>query len=352
MKNICILLLITLLSISFTTSIKRTENKIESQVSPKKIVSPDGGTLDTGFTCEKGIHVNGKIVGMGTFYPKRIEHPSTDCDKLGVVFKLTKEPNATGKMVFIKCLNTPDQFYIPFKNINSKAIYTNPFGSNKFIEFKVTTDGGHSFSLKVYLPYKFIGYYVSDEQGNKICALLNTRSADTQAKITNAKNTASKHASEFCANDKLLKSISGGAADRSKYKAKVSADIGKLDKSIKTKQVELLKYDSEISKIQAQLIAVQLKRDNCIKTITAFGNQKEAHKKALLKSEEKGTSLEIQKANTKKLISDSVAALTVQMNLLKAEVPPKKAVFDKALKTVTHDKNCLAFEAELSAIHP
>ncbi len=227
-------------------------------------------------------------------YAPRLENPTNQNEHLGWTFY-----NCSGNKDVAQKFITPagnNNYYVPYRFISGSSGYTNPSGSNKYIEMWVTNDQNEVFQFKCNLPYKLIGWYINDKEGNKMCAAINTQRTTVRNNIVETKTVALSASSQVCTNGPLLEAASSKGADISKIIAKINADQAKLKEDIQkvTKDRETAQqvYDSLATKTAAKQTEVN--------TIKARINHLESQKNAFLKQVQ---DLKGKKTASKELIS-------------------------------------------------
>jgi chromosome segregation ATPase len=148
-------------------------------------------------------------------------------------------PTGTLNQVMVKGDKT---YYFPYRLITSRLSYVNPFGDNKYISFFMTEDNGKGYQIRVKLPYKYLGWHINDEEGNKIASLVNDLSTDIRGKVVLVKQSVQQASSQYMTNKPVLDSAS-----------KDNSTLQKQAADLKTSQDELLKKIKELKdKVQQE----------------------------------------------------------------------------------------------------
>jgi len=161
-------------------------NKAVNKVDEK--LNQGGGSWTEGFDCPKiliGSHEsNLKEEGRGTFFPDQIGKPVTVAEKLGWAFDMKKKPpGPILQKVFVQ-LEKTNIWYIPYSWMVANWSYTNPVGF-KYLQTTILNGKKEEFLLRIDLPYKGVGWFIDDNQANKIIGMLNKRREEM--KITSPK---------------------------------------------------------------------------------------------------------------------------------------------------------------------
>lgn len=203
MKSIRAKALITLLVISLTlcASNLREESKTYSQSEVEAAVKNnegatttgwEGGSWDKGFQCpELSIVPNGiqppQVIGPCTIDgAKLMKNDGYNTIGFPVVFK--DKPKG-GTWIFSICQPEADgkTFVLPWRYIVSST-FTDHFAGNKVLAIELRNDKNDTYDLKIKLPFKYIGNYISVEEGNKIRARINEKAMEIRDDIKKNKD--------------------------------------------------------------------------------------------------------------------------------------------------------------------
>ncbi len=345
--------LISMLGFNLATSLLKVTKKVKNSKTSKKTTSDYGsGSYNDGFTCpdifarSKGSNFTSG--GRVKFYPLRLENPSTPQEMIGWVLDFENGPSHNVEKIVVKI--SGKKYYLPFRYIRSRAAYTNPVGY-KYIEFSVVNDSGEAFTFKVNLPWKRWGWYINDDQGNKICKFLNKRrtehqnvvaeskvsavsSANTNASIspilTAQKQTGANLDKEIKASEDKVKALTSFIDSSQTSRKKLEDQYNTLTSDYKEKTAEVDVHGQALKTINSQMQAL----NDSLKDITEHGNQVD---KII--------------ANAKTKSTASLEKLKQKLEILKAKVPSKVAVANNILKAATELKNDL-INTNLSSFVP
>lgn len=92
--------------------------------------------------------------------------------------------NVVKKLNLVKYLGG-EKFMIPWRFFVGKLIYTNPWGmNNKYITGTFLDDKGDKYEFKFVLPWKLVGWYISNKQSKYLCEICEKMS-ERQTEIIN-----------------------------------------------------------------------------------------------------------------------------------------------------------------------
>jgi hypothetical protein len=155
---------------------KAMVDKLADKLDPN--VNHGEGSWKTGFDCPHiKIGIDDKTLtseGRGTFFPEQLIKPDTVPEKLGWVFDMRKQaPGTNLKKVMIQFEQT-SFWFIPFSYFIGDFKFVNPLGY-KYIEGKIKTPSNEQYLIRIDLPWKAVGWYISDEEGTKVAEILNAK---------------------------------------------------------------------------------------------------------------------------------------------------------------------------------
>lgn len=262
-SNIFVITLLSILALNLCTNLLRTE-KAERKKKSKttyKAKSQDygSGTWDTGYTCPEIQIALGKGTlkneGEGTFQAKNLDNPVAEDDKLGWKFVLKNAPGSTLQKVMFKGTGN-NSYYIPWRIISSYFTYTNPAGDNKYLTGFIINDAGETFQLKVLLPYKTLGWYIDDNEGQKLCNLLARRRNEAHNAVlaikANAISAATSYISDKSLYDSALQNQNNISKALNEINAKITETSNTITSTESTRNQASLAYTSALSNLKAK----------------------------------------------------------------------------------------------------
>jgi hypothetical protein len=286
MKLIKIILILTIISLAVATEFSRKSKTHKKSFSSAKAQTKTkgSGSWETGYNCP-GIEIstNGShFDGLTKVYfdPKSIESPSTDNSELGIYFKLiTAEPKLNFPLnPFLGTVLRKDKrpgdrinsYYLPFRYITNNFYYLSSGMdfSQPCMQAWVTNDDKETFLFKINLPYKLIGYYITNEQANLTCQKINSIFPKRQMNITFMKSLIRTEGQRY------FKLINQNRIESEKDKAKgqtkevVDSNLKKKEEEFNQKQVELQDNQNTINEKEKELIPLQDKQKEYSTQIT------------------------------------------------------------------------------------
>ena len=336
---IVLVLLISLNSVFAFSKVKT--DKTERKVKKSKTKGDYGdGSYDSGFRCKEIQISKGKDAlkteAEGTFLPKRLELPVVESEKTGWCWKLKAAPKTTlAEVMVCEGLNC----CIPFRYLASKCTYVNPTGY-KYLEMTLTNDQGTNFNLKVNLPWKAIGWYINDEEGNKIANLINSKRTENVNSVKASKDGAVSACTQYNANKSLEEATSKKGADLVAEKKKLEEKNAGLKNNIETTQASLLTEQKTLDGLNKQLKELLGQLSDKDATLTSSNDQIKSISEKLKELEGQNTSNADTKAKLKKEVDDSLANFGKKEVILKKEASQRVKEIDAAkVAVLSKDEN-------------
>lgn len=353
MKSVIALIVITIVASTLAVSVDRVK-KSKTQVRAKA-KSEGSGDWNSGYVIP-GILVvkptesfdTNKMLAKGAkFQAKTLETPSSDEEKLGWGFEMGAPADNLSKIM----VKGSKGYYIPFRYFTSKCEYSNPFNDYKSFTFWMQNDSKESFKLRILLPYKSIGWYITDEESYKICSFVDASRIKQQGNIKNGKAAVNSAATSFVTNSPLLKS------------AKEGAEKLKAEQEAKKKELETLKKDSEakektfetnstaINDKEIELNKLKDAQNELSKEIISLNSRIENIDQALSLSQANSSPTELV-TKYEKVVQDNTKELKDAITKLKGFAPPRSAELDSAEKAVTEKSDLKELESNLTKVVP
>jgi hypothetical protein len=273
------IILISLIASNYALSIKRVEKSTKRARTSVKTGAYNGdGDYDNGFNCPGILAVEGNAnfnednrLAIGKFWPKKLETPSTDQEKLGWTWDFGKQA-PTGVLKEFLVPISGNLWYIPFRYFSSDLGYTNPRGY-KYFDGWFTNDFKKSIHARFLLPWSSTSWYINDEQGNKIVAMLNKYRGAHAAVITGNKSSAVNAANSYISNKPLYDSTTGDASKLKAEKDKQIALNTTLTTEIGTKQGTYNTNQAKINDLESQLQGLRSAQTELGSQITSLSSQ-------------------------------------------------------------------------------
>lgn len=303
MKSIRIKALISLLilSISLCASNLREETKTYSQnevdeayknYAQVAVTATEGGSWDKGYDCpELFIEANGikPELPHGPVHIEGAKLMNNDgYNSIGwtIVFKNPPPPKN-----WINSICNPESdgktYVIPWRYIVSFN-YHNPYLGNKLLRGEVRNDKHDTFFFKLKLPHKMIGWYINDEEGNRIITKINSKAIEVRDFIKKEKEHVLKNYQDYKqlfldqfrmkqGSDKIKKQIENNNAIVQENEKKANLSLEKISKIKKEYQVFLSEYmahQMQIHQLESDLIRNNIQIKTLSETVTKLQNSK------------------------------------------------------------------------------
>lgn len=355
MKPIIALIVISLISLSLTVSLDRVKrSKSQSKTKSKSEGSGDYNTgfVIPGFLVAKGKDAfnSDKILGANAkFKPLALENPTTDDDKLGWCFEM-EDPKEELAKIMVK--GKVAKFWcIPFRWFTSVMEFTNPFGDYKSLTGWVVNDEKESYKVKVLLPYKTVGWYITDDEANKCSGNINVNRMKQQGSVKNGKSAVNSAAVSLTTNAPLLKSATDGAEKLKAEQTKLKTDLETLKKETEAKEATFNKNAGAITESEVKLNEIKTAQDTLSREISTIGSKIENIQQALSLAEANTTPEQL-KAKYDVVVKKNTEDLKAAITTLKGLAPPRSADLDTAEKAVVEKSDLAVLGTNLSKVAP
>jgi len=147
-----------------------------------------------------------------------------------------------------------EKFIIPWRFFEGKPYYQNPFGmKNKIILADILDDKGNNYKIKFSLPWKAIGWYITNEEADKICKICDSLSKRQNLLIKNYKNEINNIYSKIEANYNSKQTI-----PNLKRLIKENTDL------IKTHEIQINEFQAKMNKIENSLSPLMINKKEII----------------------------------------------------------------------------------------
>jgi len=224
-----------------------------------KAMDSGKGTWEAGYVCPKIFLTegNGNSVDQGeaTIMAPTLVEPNTPETKLGLNLKFKNAPAADSLIVKIGTKVSEKVYYIPFRFMSSDMAFNNPVRDNKTLIGTFVADNFKSYTIKILLPYATLGWYINDDQSNKMRVQINTRAIEAKGNVSSNKSVIANYSEVYLQKKALLASASGSQADLEK-------EIEKQKKESKAIDVQLAALKTKIE--EAKLAVVE--KQNIVQT--------------------------------------------------------------------------------------
>jgi hypothetical protein len=280
-----------LLCIASIKVVRKTKTKAKTQV--KSIGS---GSWATGYDCAEGLATgvpdSGEftVEAKGKFYATKLENPVTEYEKIGWVFEMAEEPKGRLAKIMFKA-GEGKNWYLPYRYISRPFAYWNRTFNSKYLIGWATNDSNETIKLAVYLPYKTLGWFINDDEGNKIVTLINSHATKNRSRVHETIGRMSslgrqyidtKHLSEASSSEQMKKQLAEGKEKLEALKKLIDSAVNKskeLQTTLNDKRAKLVEKEEELSKKRNESTRIENELINLEKSITALSSSKEEFKK-------------------------------------------------------------------------
>ena len=296
-------------SLVFSRVIK---NKNEKKEKTEIFKGTEGsGSWETFYDCPRINFSQGnqdyQDQGSAKIYAQTITKPKSNEEKLGLVFEFSKAPGALFKN--LATLISGNKFYVPFRYFSGDISYTSPWFGNKFLEGSLTGDNKKEhYRIKIELPYKRIGEFISDEQGRNIGSAINKNTVAQKSTVRDLKSNITGQTSAYIEKKKQVNAAQKGEEELKKVldaqkkeanslKEKMNTrktEIESQKKAITEEKMKVQEAETKLNKLQDSLSADNTKYSQITATI-----EKEKTNKASVEEKVKSFQNDANTLNTK-----------------------------------------------------
>ena len=232
MKLIKLFLLINVILLTLSIRIER------------KTTDSGSGTFEAGYNCPKiemkDLSVKGakyQNLGGAKIYPVNILKPTTEEDKVGLVLDFSAPP--TGPFATLLHKVNGNKYFLPLRRM-MQFWYHSYFLLSKFLEgWFINDNDKKKYAVKIELPYRIFGNFVSDAQGNKIVSGLNTQIKVVKERINQ--------------DYKSIYSIASVIFNKKKQLLVAGKDLGQVNAELKKQKTENLTLEGTIKEKRENL---------------------------------------------------------------------------------------------------
>ncbi len=347
-KALVILVIITLSSCA-KIRLSRAERKTNTKA------KDDGrGSWDTLFECP-GIQIssdNGKTwTGREAvrFAAKQVVEAPSD-KNLGIYFTFTRAPSEGLRSIMYQGADA-NTFYLPYRLVSGKFSWTNPFWDNKSIEGSVTSDAKNNYVFRLNLPYKTLGWFISNDQMAKLCDSINSQRVTHQAAVSKGKSDSTGAAGLYKSKKLTLKDATTKSNDVNAIKASIEQKRTGLAASITTQSATVKTFKDKVSDLEAQLATKRDSYGTELNKLNSMGSQDQEFATMLndLSTNSKNAdalrkSLEDDAGKQAQNLKDAVASLS-------KEVTEKKPTLDTATNALLDTNDDASLNTALNGIY-
>jgi hypothetical protein len=304
------------------------------------------GNWDNGFTCPK-ILVNDKNQGEATIYAKLITEQSGD-NVYSMLFAFKSAPGAEFKKIARDAGG--NKWRVSYRRMGNNFGYTNPWG-NKYIQGDLNDETGKKFNMKIILPYKTFGWYINDDQGNKITNAMNKSAVIRSNIVENNKYNVRKQFANYKAYKGQFDAISKNKADYEKFVEGQKKQLISLMKSIDNLRTKASESQDAVDDKNRDLIRAHYELNKLLNLESELASKKTA----IVESIEKFSKIKDDNDAWKKELTKDVAAvkkvLDAEFEALNKNIEPKVAEANNAKRDLYAMKKT-EYNQHMSKIYP
>merc|ERR1711957_529224 len=303
----------------------RTKSKSKNKAKVAADNSWDNGYTFEKFEVKKAEDANYENFGQVIVNPKKMEnvakknYPTSSKvaltnDELGFIMeiKLYEKLDNIKPYKFISPLGgiMGKRILIPWRFFKGKPYYQNPLGSSKIITANMLDDQGKEYNIKFTLPYKLIGWYISNSQSEEICKICEEMSKKQNNMINKYKSEISHDFTGMETNNNLKNTI-----------PELEAQINERQEKLKTSELNFAKIQNNIDQLNNNLMPLKIKRKILLDRNMIYNEQNEVYSRRL--DEFKANDPNMEKRATDELEKNK-SLLKVQMKQLRSIAPDRK----------------------------
>ncbi len=324
--------LITLIYMHSVTSIMKVNKKVKKtkKSTSKAEASTKGdygsGSWDGGYDCPDIKVALGKgglqTLGRGRFWAPKLQNPVTQSERLGWTFKMDSPPKGDLMRLMVKG-ESANYWFLPFRKISSTATYVNPSGY-KYIQIWITDDDKKNYRFRVNLPWAYLGWYINDTEGRKICNFLNTQRTQAVSEVSKLKADINTAANEYMTNFDLYQNASKSGSNIANQEKAMKDKLETLKKALDNTQVQFDNAKKSADTLQSSATASKLELDKIDSAITAAVNERAVKQETLkaLQGKDSKSAEAISKLKTD--VDKANNVFDSEMKILRTEAPSKE----------------------------
>jgi hypothetical protein len=310
----------------------------------------DGGSWSTGFLCPSFL-IDGVDQGEVRIYANDIAtaNSATTENKYSFVLDFTAPPKALLKSV--TTLVSGNKYRLPFRRLLNNSRYVNPFGGYKYIMGVLQDETGKQYAFKLNLPYKTFGWWITDDEGNKITAALNKNATDRTSSVISYKYTLRKNYVNYQDANKFYKSLSTSQAEYDALLKQRESEVNNLQTSLITLRTTASAADAAFNNAKNELLEVEKQLNELFNKESLINSEINSINESAKVLSEQGEDFAKQKEVLNSKITSVKAVLDAEFAKLKENAPQKGAEID-ASKLALYALDKTNFQTNLNAVYP
>jgi len=234
--------------------------------------------------------------------------------------------------------------------LSSQFKYTNPKGY-KYIEGSVTTDDRKLYKFKINLPWAYVGWYIDDKEGNKVCSLINDQRTKHSNIVSEAKQIATTASNAYIVKKPVLTATQSKGNELATAKTNLEAQVKTLETSISAFKVSIEKEEKGYNELKAKATEAQAKANTLNSQLSAINAQISEINQALDLLKSSTTVTAEQATALKSLVDKADSACKSQLATLQS-FAPNRATEIKAIQDAVTKLDQVNVSSNLNKITP
>jgi len=303
-------------------------------------------TWDSNYKCSK-IEIEGVDQGEALIYAKQVELAQGD-DKNSMLFDFTNAPKDLMKKIGNNVGG--NKWRVPFR-LMSNLNYYNPWAGSKYIYGTIFDENGNSYSFRIYLPYKSLGWYINDEQGTKLANLMTQYAAERKAKVQNAKQTITKNYQNYVDTKAAQENLSKSADAYNKWVEERQKNLTNLKSERENLQTQATQAENKLNLANTELIDAQNKLNELMARSSNAANQKQSIETSISDLANQGSDIAKTKADLTAVVESNKKTLNDEYTKL-LNYAPERTVEINASKNALFNNDKVNCKSNLDKVIP
>merc|ERR1712084_127575 len=262
-----------------------------------------------------------------------------------MLFQFKSAPGAEFKKIARDAGN--NKWRVSYRRMTNDFIYVNPWG-NKYIQGGVYDEAGKKFNMKILLPHKTFGWYINDDQGNKIKNAMNKSATTRSQTVGYHKQLLRKQFPNYKSVKAQYDAISKNKADYEAYVEAQKKELEKLKGQIDGLRTTAADSQKAVDAANNDVLAANAALEELLRQESALGSKKTA----IVETIEELSKSEADLAGKKKMfVEDVKKVLDAEFDALKKNIAPKVAEADNAKRDLYAMKKA-DYQSHMNKIYP
>jgi hypothetical protein len=301
---------------------------------------------NTNYKCSK-IEIDGVDQGEASIYAKQIENPQGD-DVNSMLFTFTNAPKDLMRKIGND--NGGNKWRVPFRLIGDLK-YFNPWVGSKYIFGSIFDEQGNSYNFRIFLPHKTLGWYINDEEGNKLANLITKMATDRRGKVKNAKQTISKNYQNYVDSKTGYENLSKGVESYNAWVKERQNSFNSLRSDRETLQSKATEAENKLNLAKKELIEAENTLNDLMIQLSNVANQKQSIENSITEMATQGSDLAKNKASLTTVVESNKTTLNNEYTKLLNYAPERTAAIN-ASKTALFNNDKVSAKSNLDKVIP